>query len=136
MAKTTESDATAAEATEPVPAPAASTPVATRASIPVLGVVGIAAGSVLAAGLLFGGGLAVGLALPDAHQRPAFAAGQLGDGSEQREGVLPNDRQNAQDRRDGQRPPFGDHRPQQGPQQPGPQQNNDAPDEQDDSTEN
>jgi hypothetical protein len=132
MAKTNESDAPAADTTTtPAPAPAASTPVAARASIPALGVVGIAAGTVLAAGLFFGGGLAVGMALPDAHRGPAFANSQLGNGEQQRDGVRPNDRQGLRPSgQDGQRPPFGEQGPQQpGPQQPGPQQSDDAPDD-------
>ena len=82
MAKTNESDAVAADSTttEPVAAPAptpAAEPVAARAPRTGLRIAGIAAGGVLAGALLFGGGIAVGHALPDGHGGPGFMTAQL-----------------------------------------------------------
>ena len=116
MANTNESDAPAADTTPPA---AASIPVATRSSRTGLGIAGIAVGSVLAAALLFGGGLAVGLALPSGETGPHVAAGQNDPRPGDRDGQRPGDRDGARpgdrDRarpgdRDGQRPPIhGDH---------------------------
>ena len=101
MANTNESDAPAADTTPPA---AAAIPVATRSSRTGLGIAGIAVGSVLAAALLFGGGLAVGLALPSGETGPHFAAGQNGPRPGDRDGARPGDR-------DGQRPPIHGHHP-------------------------
>ena len=95
MANTNESDAPAA-ATPPA---AASAPVATRSSrtgLGVAGIAGVAVGSVLAAALLFGGGVAVGVALPGGEIGQHSAAGQ--------NGPRPGDR-------DRQHPPIGGDRP-------------------------
>lgn len=108
MANTNESDAPAADTTTPA---AASIPVAARSSRTGLGIAGIAVGSVLAAALLFGGGLAVGLALPSGETGPHFAAGQNDPRPGDRDGQRPGDRDGARPGdRDGQRPPIhGDH---------------------------
>ena len=75
---------------------------------------GIIGGGVLAAALLFGGGVLVGTALPDgARPGPDFAQGQF-------DGQLP-----------GGAMPQGE-RPQGGPQQGGPQQGGDHPPQQQD----
>ena len=113
MANTNESDAPAA-ATPPA---AASAPVATRSSrtgLGVAGIAGVAVGTVLAAALLFGGGVAVGVALPGGEIGQHSAAGQNGPRPGDRDGARPGDHDGARpgDRdRDRQHPPIGGDRP-------------------------
>ena len=113
MAKTNDSDAPAADTTPSTATTAtAPTPAAARASRSGLGIAGIAVGSVLAAALLFGGGVAVGLALPSDQMGPDSASGQLDERQGERDGVRPGDRDGVRPGgHDRQLPPLGGNRP-------------------------
>ena len=113
MANTNESDAPAADTTPPAATSApASTPAAARSSRSGLRVAGTVAGSVLAAALLFGGGVAVGLAVPGVDIGPDSASGQADERPSGRDGVRPGSRDGARPGgQDRQRPPIGGDRP-------------------------